>query len=63
MKNTFQSLSVEELIKKEKELREALFKLKFQHGTRNLDNPAQIEKVKRDIARVQTFLSQKCKQS
>lgn len=63
MKNTFQSLSVEELIKKEKELREALFKLKFQHGTRNLDNPVQIEKVKRDIARVQTFLSQKCKQS
>ena len=65
MKNSFQSLSslsFEELQQKEKDLREALFKLRFQHGIRHLDDPSKIEKAKRDIARVHTLLSQKAKQ-
>ena len=49
-------LSVEELETKEKELVEALFNLKFQHATGQLDNTAQLGKTKKDIARVKTIL-------
>lgn len=62
MSHKFGELSVEELAAKDKELRESLFKLRFQHGIRRLDNPAQLSRLKRDIARVQTFLSEKAKQ-
>lgn len=39
-------------------LKEQLFKLRFQHATRQLENTAQIRSVKRDIARVFTVLRQ-----
>lgn len=52
-------LSVEELETKEKELVEALFNLKFQHATGQLDNTAQLGKTNKDIARVKTILVEK----
>jgi len=52
-------LSVEELQAKERELGEALFNLRFQHATNQLDNTAQLGKTRMDIARVQTILAQK----
>ena len=52
-------LSVEELETKEKELVEALFNLKFQHATGQLDNTAQLGKTKKNIARVKTTLVEK----
>jgi large subunit ribosomal protein L29 len=52
-------LSVEELQTKEKELSEALFNLRFQHGTNQLDNTAQIGRTRKDIARVKTILTEK----
>ncbi len=55
----FRDLSVEELEVKEKELAEALFNLKFQHATGQLDNTAQLKKTKKDIARVKTILVEK----
>lgn len=55
----FRDLSVEELEVKEKELAEALFNLKFQYGTGQLDNTAQLKKTKKDIARVKTILVEK----
>ncbi len=55
----FRDLSVEELEVKEKELAEALFNLKFQHATGQLDNAAQLKKTKKDIARVKTILVEK----
>lgn len=39
-------------------LKEQLFKLRFQHATRQLANPVQIRLVKRDIARVYTVLAE-----
>jgi large subunit ribosomal protein L29 len=51
-------LSSEELRKKETELREDLFKLKFQHGIRPLENPARLRQLRKDIARVQTVLTE-----
>lgn len=62
MSRNYKDLSVEELRAKDRELRESLFKLRFQHGIRRLDNPAQLSRLKRDIARVQTYLSAKEKQ-
>lgn len=55
----FRELSVEELEVKQKELAEALFNLKFQHATGQLDNTAQLKRTRRDIARVKTVLEEK----
>lgn len=47
-----------ELEEKEKQLVQELFNLRFQFGTGRLENPMQIRKTKRDIARVKTVLQQ-----
>jgi len=53
------SLSVEDLLKKNAELREDLFKLRFRHGIRRLENPAKLGLLRKDIARIQTLLAEK----
>lgn len=45
-----------ELAQKEKQLRQELFNLRFQFGTGRLENPMQIRKTKRTIARVKTIM-------
>ena len=52
-------LSVEELNKKLAELKDELFKLRFQHAINQLDNPHKIADVKKDIARVMTVITEK----
>ncbi|HOW55100.1 MAG TPA: 50S ribosomal protein L29 [Syntrophorhabdaceae bacterium] len=52
-------LTREELLKKEKDLKEELFNLRFQHSTGQLENTARMVLLKKDIARVETFLSEK----
>lgn len=47
-------MSSEDLMKKELDLREDLFKLKFQHGIRRLENPARLTQLRKEIARVRT---------
>ena len=51
-------LTSSELAEKEKQLAQELFNLKFQFGTGRLENPMQIRKTKRDIARIKTVLRQ-----
>lgn len=53
------TLSTEDLIKKDLGVREDLFKLRFQHGIRRLENPAKLSQLKKDIARIQTVLAEK----
>lgn len=48
-----------ELTAKDRELQEQLFKLKMQKATGQLDNPARIQQIRRDIARVKTILKEK----
>jgi large subunit ribosomal protein L29 len=43
------------LAAKEKELRDALWKLRLQKTTGQLENPSRLRTVRRDIARVKTF--------
>ena len=38
------------------ELKEQLFRLRFQHATNQLDNPMELKTVRRDLARVKTVL-------
>ena len=57
--NELTKLSAAELDTKLKELKDELFKLRFQHAINQLDNPHKIADVKKDIARVMTVLSEK----
>ena len=49
-------LTAPELAEKEKQLVQELFNLRFQLSTGRLENPMQIRKAKRDIARLKTVL-------
>ena len=53
------ALGVDDLVKKERDVLEDLFKLRFQHSIRRLENPAKLAVLKKDIARIQTVLSEK----
>ena len=53
------NLSVEELTKKLGELKKDLFMLRMAHATNQLDNPMQLNTVKKDIARVKTIIREK----
>jgi len=50
-------LSADELAAKETELRDQLFKLRFQKSLGQLDSPMKVKNVKRDIARIKTLLA------
>jgi len=52
-------MSAEELKQKERELREELFNLRFQHSLGQLTNPARISQVKKEIARIKTILRER----
>lgn len=49
----------DELQAKVASLKDELFNLRFRAATNNLDNPARIRQVKRDIARVKTVLRER----
>ena len=49
-------LSAKELDAKLLELKDELFKLRFQQAINQLDNPMRINAVKKDIARVKTVM-------
>ncbi|MGZ5098980.1 MAG: 50S ribosomal protein L29 [Usitatibacter sp.] len=57
------SKSVEELNKELLELRRAQFGLRMQMATQSLTKNSEIERVRRQIARVHTFLTEKSKAS
>ena len=52
-------MSEAELRQKEKEFTEELFNLKFQHATGQLENTQRLPQVRKNLARVKTFLRQK----
>ncbi len=51
--------SVDELRKKERELRKELMDMRFQKSIGRLDNPAKYRQLKRDLARVLTVIREK----
>ena len=52
--NEIKKLSPSELDAKLLELKDELFKLRFQQAINQLDNPMRISAVKKDIARIKT---------
>jgi large subunit ribosomal protein L29 len=57
--NEYKNMSVEQLQKELKELKNELFKLRFQNSLNGLDNPKKITLVKKEIARVSTLITEK----
>lgn len=57
--NELRDLSVADLEKKNEELNQELFNLRFQHHTGHLENTVRISQAKKDIARVKTVLREK----
>ena len=56
--NELRNMSAEQLTAKLKELKAELFNLRFQHAINQLENPMRIQTVKKDIAKVNTVLSE-----
>jgi large subunit ribosomal protein L29 len=57
--NELRDKSVDELNTRERELREQLFKLRFQRATGRMENPMKIRDVRREIARIKTLLNER----
>lgn len=55
-------LSTEELLKKEAELREDTFNLRFKLSTGELEDTSKIKQTRKDIARIKTILAERRKQ-
>jgi large subunit ribosomal protein L29 len=55
----FREQTVDELREKERELAEQLFALRLQQVTGQIENPAKLRLVRRDLARVMTVLREK----
>jgi large subunit ribosomal protein L29 len=55
----FRNLTTAEIEQKIAGFKEELFNLRFQLATGQLDNPTQISKVRKDIARAKTILRQR----
>jgi large subunit ribosomal protein L29 len=54
--SSLRDMTKDELLEKLSQLREALFNLKFQHVTGQLENTAQLPKTRKDIAQILTVL-------
>ena len=57
--NELRDKSIDELNTRERELREQLFKLRFQRATGRMENPMKIRDVRREIARIKTLLGER----
>lgn len=51
-------MSIDEMRRKSKDLKEKLFTLRFQHATGQLENSRKLGQTKKDIARVNTIIRQ-----
>ena len=56
---TLKEKSLDELRARERDLREQLFKLRFQRATGRVENPMKMRQVRREIAQIETLLQQK----
>ena len=57
--NKIREMSSADLVKELGELKSELFKLRFSLATNGLDNPMKIGEVKKDIARINTILTER----
>ena len=60
--NELRGKSVEELNEELVAAKKELFNLRFQNATNQLDNTSRIKEVRRNIARIQTVITEKAAQ-
>ena len=53
--------TIDELRKKEQDLRRELFNLRFQKATGEIENPMRMRAIKKDIAKILTVITEKNK--
>lgn len=53
------ALTTDQMLDKEKQYKKELFNLRFQQATVQLENTARLSKVRKNIARIKTILSEK----
>ena len=56
---TLRDKTVEELKSRERDLREQLFKLRFQKATGRVENPMKMRDVRREIAQIATLINER----
>ena len=56
---TLKDKSVDELRNRERDLKEQLFKLRFQRATGRIENPMKMRQVRREIAQIETLLNER----
>lgn len=56
---TLRDKSENELRARERDLREQLFKLRFQRATGRMENPMKMREVRREIAQIETLLHER----
>jgi large subunit ribosomal protein L29 len=54
-RETLSQQGAADLVEREKELREASWKLRLQKSTGQLENPSRLKVMRRDLARVKTY--------
>lgn len=54
----FRDLTRDELLQKRDELKQELFNLKLRRSFRELDNPLKFRTLRRDVARIETVISE-----
>ena len=59
--NTLRDKSETELQTRERDLREQLFKLRFQRATGRVENPMKMRQVRREIAQIETLLNERAR--
>ena len=52
-----------ELRNRERDLREQLYKLRFQRATGQMENPMKMRQVRREIAQIETLLNERTRSS
>ena len=56
---TLRDKTVDELKSRERDLREQLFKLRFQKATGRVENPHKMRQVRREIAQIETLINER----
>ncbi len=57
--NEMRDMTLQELEAKERDMAEELFNMKLRHGLAQLDNPLNIRKARRDLARIKTLMTER----
>lgn len=55
---SLRDLTRDELLQKQDEVRQEMFNLRMRRGLRGLDNPLKLRTLRREMARVETILSE-----